>query len=199
MAVILGFIAAAGIALGVLSIIVCTLRYGTPPMPTSSRVRRALFQLLPVDPGGPVAELGAGWGTLAFPLAQRWPDRPVTAYEISPVPWLFTQCRQAVRPRCNLRILRRDIFTADLRGTALVVCYLHRGAMTCLRAKFEAELSPGAAVLTHTFAVPGWVPEAVIRAPDLYRTPVYLYRIPVGFRQTPAMISGAKVPGSVTG
>ena len=76
MAAIFGLIAAAGIALGALSVIVYTLRYGISPMPTSPRVRRVLLGLLPEDPGGPVAELGAGWGTLAFPLARRWPDRP---------------------------------------------------------------------------------------------------------------------------
>ena len=177
MALIFGLIAAAGIALGALSVIVYTLRYGISPMPTSPRVRRVLLELLPDDPGGPVAELGAGWGTLAFPLARRWPERAVTAYEISPVPWLFMRCRQAVTPCRNLRVLRRDFFAADLRGTALVVCYLYPGAMSRLRAKFEAELPPGAVVLPHTFAVPGWVPETAVRAPDLYRTPVYLYRI----------------------
>lgn len=181
MVLIFGLIAAAGIALAALSVIVYTLRYGISPMPTSPRVRRVVLDLLPDDPGGPVAELGAGWGTLAFPLARRWPDRTVTAYEISPVPWLFVRCRQAVRPCRNLRIYRRDFFTADLRGSVLVVCYLYPGAMTRLRVKFEAELPPGAVVLTHTFAVPGWVPETVIRAPDLYRAPVYLYRIPASF------------------
>ena len=177
MALIFGLIAAAGIALGALSVIVYTLRYGISPMPTSPRVRRVLLELLPDDPGGPVAELGAGWGTLAFPLARRWPERAVTAYEISPVPWLFMRCRQAVTPCRNLRVLRRNFFAEDLRGTALVVCYLYPDAMSRLRAKFEAELPSGAVVLTHTFAVPGWVPETAVRAPDLYRTPVYLYRI----------------------
>ena len=182
MAVILGLIVVAGIALGALSVIVYTLRYGISPMPTSPRVRRELFRLLPEDPGGPVAELGAGWGTLAFPLARRWPEQTVTAYEISPMPWLFSRGRLLVRPCSNLRVVRRDFFAADLHGTALVVCYLYPGAMNRLRAKFEAELSPGAAVLTHTFAVPGWVPETVVRAPDLYRTPIYLYRVPARFR-----------------
>ncbi len=177
MAAIFGFIVAAGIALGAISVIVYTLRYGISPMPTSPRVRRELLRFLPDDPGGPVAELGAGWGTLAFPLARRWPERTVTAYEISPVPWLFLRCRQVVRPCRNLRIVRRDFFAADLRGTGLVVCYLYPSAMLHLQAKFEAELPPGAAVLTHTFAVPGWAPEKVIRACDLYRTPVYLYRV----------------------
>jgi hypothetical protein len=161
---------------GGLLVVVYTLWYGISPMPTSLRVRRVLLGMLPADPGGPVVELGAGWGSLAFPLARRWPGRPVTAYEVSPVPWLFMRLRLAVRPCPNLRIVRRDFFRDDLSGTTLAVCYLYRGAMRRLRAKFETELPAGAMVLTHTFAVPGWLPETVVRAGDLYRTPVYRYR-----------------------
>ena len=64
--------------------------------------------------------------------------------------------------------------------------------MSRLRAKFEAELPPGAVVLTHTFAVPGWVPETSIRAPDLYRTLVYR----IGFLPISVIkLSGWRRPG----
>ena len=49
--------------------------------------------------------------------------------------------------------------------------------MADLKPKLEAELKTGAYVLSNTFAVPGWRPEAVRRADDLYATTVYLYRM----------------------
>jgi hypothetical protein len=47
--------------------------------------------------------------------------------------------------------------------------------MERLRPKFERELKSGSLVVSHTFAVPGWVPESVWQVDDLYRTKIYLY------------------------
>ena len=49
--------------------------------------------------------------------------------------------------------------------------------MTELKPKLEAELRPGALVLSNTFAVPGWQPVATRTADDMYRSAVYLYRL----------------------
>ncbi len=154
------------------------LRTGIPPVPTSPRVRRAMFRQLPARLDGAVYELGAGWGTLAFPLARRYPDCPVIAYELSPVPWLFARLRQRVQPLANLTIRRADFHRARLGDAALVVCYLFPGGMAKLRPKLERELRPGALVVSNTFAVPGWRPVSAERADDLYASPVYVYRMP---------------------
>ena len=78
----------------------------------------------------------------------------------------------------NGRLQRRDFFSMDLADAGLVVCYLYPGAMEKLKVKFERELKPGCWVITHTFAVPGWKAEAVYPVDDLYRTQIYVYRIP---------------------
>lgn len=174
------------IALGVLAVVVLagasiawhTLAVGISPMPTSRRVRAVLLELVPPGIGGEVHELGAGWGTLAFALAEALPGARVIAWESSPVPFFFCWLRQRARPRKNLELRRGDFFAADLRGARLVTCYLFTGAMARLAPKLEAELPSGAVVLTHTFAVRGWQPEATRTVNDLYRTPVYRYRLP---------------------
>ncbi|MDP6573208.1 MAG: hypothetical protein QGI06_06820 [Rhodospirillales bacterium] len=78
-------------------------------------------------------------------------------------------------PTCGVH--RADFHEARLHGAGLVVCYLHPGAMERLRPKLEAELTPGALVLSNTFAMPRWRPVAVAEAEDFYRSKVYLYRI----------------------
>lgn len=170
---------AALLAVALLSMVVYTFLTGISPVPTNRRVRTTLLAALPDRLEGRIFELGSGWGTLAFPLARRYPDCPVEAYELSPAPWAFSRLRALLTPAPNLTIRRSDFHRASLTRAALVVCYLYPGGMSRLRPKLEAELPAGALVVSNFFAVPGWKPLAVHRADDLEGSPVYVYRVPV--------------------
>jgi len=162
---------------GVASIVFHTLRTGISPMPTAPKVRRQLLSLIPPELEGTVLELGSGWGTLAFALADRCPRAQVVAFELSHVPYAVSRLRQWLSPRPNLRFVRQDFFQASFAEASLVVCYLFPGAMTRLAPKLLAELAPGARILTHTFALRGWTPLRTLVVEDLYRTPIYLYAV----------------------
>ena len=123
-------------------------------------------------------ELGAGWGTLAWAVATTHPRAQVIAWERSPFPFLFCWLRLFFQPRPNLTVRFADFHEADLSKATLVLAYLWTGAMTKLGPKFEAELAPGAWVISHTFAWRGKEPETTRVTADLYRTPVYRYRMP---------------------
>ncbi|GAB4261241.1 MAG: hypothetical protein Kow0092_10620 [Deferrisomatales bacterium] len=150
---------------------------GISPVPTSRRVRRVVLAVLPDELEGEIFELGSGWGSLAFPLARRYPGATVRAYELSPVPWLVSQARHLVSDTPNLSIAWGDFHGASLSEAAAVVCYLYPGGMERLRPKFERELPAGAVVVSHFFPVPGWRPACVRRADDAEGSPVYLYRV----------------------
>ncbi|MDY7226596.1 class I SAM-dependent methyltransferase [Hyalangium rubrum] len=162
---------------GMLSIVFYSLRTGISPMPTLGKVRRQLLPLIDSELEGTVLELGAGWGTLAFAVADRCPRARVVAFELSPLPFAFCWLRQRLAPRPNLELRRQDFFRASFTGASLVVCYLFPGAMTRLAPKLLAELAPGARVLSHTFALRGWTPLRTLMVDDLYRTPIYLYAV----------------------
>jgi hypothetical protein len=49
--------------------------------------------------------------------------------------------------------------------------------MQALGPKFQAELPAGAFVLSHTFEWRGRVAEVNVQLNDLYRTPIYRYRL----------------------
>ena len=68
----------------ILLVVIYTFRTGISPAPTTGKVNRELWKLLPEKVDGTVYELGSGWGTLAVPLARRYPH--VVAYELSPLP-----------------------------------------------------------------------------------------------------------------
>lgn len=163
---------------GMLSIVFHTLRTGISPMPTSGRVRRQMLTLVPENLEGTVLELGSGWGTLAFSVADRCPRARVVAFELSPVPYAFAWLRQRLAPRPNLRFVREDFFRTSFSGASAVVCYLFPGAMTRLAPKLSEELAPGTRILSHTFALRGWKPVRTLVVDDLYRTPIYLYEVP---------------------
>lgn len=151
---------------------------GISPVPTTSRVARTMMALLPDELDGTIFEVGSGWGTLALRLARRYPRAQVIGYELSPVPYLCSKLLAAVARAPNLAFRRADFMAVPLDPASLVVCYLYPKGMTRLKDKLAAELRPGALVLSSTFAVPGWNPVASRRADDLYRSTVYLYRMP---------------------
>ncbi len=172
----------AGVFLAIGLILFHTMVTGVPPMPTSGGGRRALIGLLEKapsdDPQGVVYELGSGWGGLAFALARRYPRATIRGIEVSILPWAASKLRLAVRPQPNLSFRRGDFHDCTLNDAGLVVCYLFPDGMEKLKTKLETELADGAMVVSNTFAMPGWKPERVVRAGDIYSSPVYLYRMP---------------------
>lgn len=167
----------AAVSFVILSITWSTLRLGISPMPSSPRVRDALLQLIDPHTVGVIHELGAGWGTLAFAIARHCPDAHVVAHEGSFVPWLFLRARAALSSSTNISVRFGNFMKADLTGSSGAVAYLWTGGMRELGPKFEAELSPGAFVVSHTFEWRGRVAEMQVMASDLYRTPIYRYRL----------------------
>lgn len=167
------------LALGILlSVGWYTFRLGISPMPTSQTVKKTLLEQLPPDIKGTIYELGCGWGTLLFPLGKKYPDSVVKGYELSPLPYLFCKCRQWVTSQENVALFRQDFMSTSISDAGLVVCYLYPGAMAKLKDKFEKELPSGCWIISNTFALPQWTPDAVYSMADLYRTKIYLYRKP---------------------
>ncbi len=142
--------------LAIASIFVPTLLTQASPLPTSAAVHQTMLAMLPEHLDGPVYELGSGWGGLAAALARRYPAMPVQDFEVSVLPWGFSKVRQIIGGPKNLCFCFRNFLKADLSAAALVVCYLPGPAMEKLKPKLDAELKPGALVLSNTFALAGW-------------------------------------------
>jgi hypothetical protein len=161
----------------VISLFYCAVT-GISPIPSSSPSRSCILENLPENLTGNVCELGAGWGTLAFPMAAALPELEVIAFELSPIPWLFMMIRDKLTRRKNLTIHRRNFFKNKFENVSLVVCYLHSECLEKLRPKMESELKPGTLVLSNTFEIPGWIPETIHRLEDSFCPQVYVYRVP---------------------
>ena len=157
------------------SILVGVVRTGISPMPSSRRAVQHVLQFVVPPRDGPIYELGAAWGSLAIPLARAFPDRPIIAYELSTIPWLFLLLRVRLAGLSNIEVVRRDFFRDDLAKAAVVVCYLYPGSMVRLSTKLQSELVPGTVVVSNTFALPGWLPDQQAQLKDIYRTKIYRF------------------------
>jgi len=162
----------------VLSVVYHTLKIGISPLPSSRRARQVMLSAIPDGFSGRIVEAGSGWGSLAIPLARRFPEAAVIGYELSPVPFFCAQLRRLGR-HPNLRFHRADFRTVSMADADLVVCYLFPGAMRALDEKLRRELRPGARVISNTFALPGWKPVRVHRLDDIYATPISIYEFTV--------------------
>jgi len=166
------------LALAVLvSIVWYSVRTGISPMPSSVAVRKIILDEVDRAAGGDIIDAGSGWGTLLIRVAARYPERKVTGYELSPVPWLVSYIRKKMYRLDNCTIYRRDFLKADLSDSCIVVCYLYPGGMSRLEKKLEEEKTGVHTVISSTFAFPSCTFDKVIRANDMHRSPVYVYSI----------------------
>ena len=163
----------------IFTIVAWTIWTGSPPTPTSPKVYRSMITILPPRlphvSDGRIYELGAGWGGVSRLLADQFNPMLVVGIELSPLPFTVAWIRNLLAPKRNLRFRCVNFFKVELSDAALVVCYLSRDALIKLTPKLEDELAPEALIVSHTFRIPGWQIIDTIRAPDLYRTPIYLY------------------------
>jgi|694.fasta_scaffold57634_4 hypothetical protein len=175
--ILLLFIIALFCFFSLMSIVFWTIRNGISPMPSSIKVKKILFsQALPIQVKGPILELGSAWGSLAIPLAKRYPKTRVIGYETSPIPYWISRLLAFLLQLKNLTLVKQDFFEADFGNAALILCYLYPGAMKKLKLKFEKELMPGTIIISHTFAIPSWQAETILTVPDLYQTKIYIYK-----------------------
>jgi len=139
-------------------------------------VRRILF-LAQVQPEETVVDLGCGDGRIVIAAARTFAARGI-GIEIDPARVLWAKTAVLLSGvRKNVRILRNDIYKADLHDADVVVLFLSPDANYRLQDKLLRELKPGARIVSYYHPMSGWEPEEVGVAKTGY--PIYLYRIPV--------------------
>lgn len=156
------------------------LRTGVAPMPSNAACHRAVLAALDGAPGGPVLEIGAGWGGLALALARARPDSPVIAVEMAGPPRLVLRLRAARAGLGNLTVRGGDGIAAVGPDLGAVVCYLGGRQMRRLARRLdEADMAGwGGAVISLGFALPGRAERPLARLGGLFSLPLYRYRSP---------------------
>ncbi|MGI0070714.1 MAG: SAM-dependent methyltransferase [Thermoplasmata archaeon] len=147
--------------------------FGAGYQPTPRRSVEAMLRLAEVGPRDTVYDLGAGTGAIVFRAARIYRAR-VVGVEVEPIRVGILRLRRATGPFADRIAIRwGNLFGLDFHDATVVSAFLWPGAMERLRPKLEAELAPGARVVSHCHEIRGWTP-------DVYdpETDVYLYRRP---------------------
>lgn len=160
----------------VLLIVLWAAKNGIGPSPTTAKQRRAIFAALPPEVNGDVYELGSGWGGLAIALARRYPSCRIIGVENSPIPFAMSWLRSKTIRLSNLEFRCNNVQSEPLQSAALIVCYLHTGAMRRLRPKLEQELSGNTWIVSNTFSFHGWDAVSTLEINDIYHSKVFVYR-----------------------
>ncbi len=157
------------------SLVIYSFILGISPMPSSKKAKHAIIQLLPKNGCGVIYELGSGWGGLALLLAKYYPHAKIIAFEVSPIPYLFSRIRQLLLRRSNLIIRRKNFYDHNLSDANAVVCYLFPEGMRKLSSKLEKELPDKSTIISNTFSLPDWKNGSLFYLDDLAATRIYKY------------------------
>ncbi len=144
-------------------------------VPTPNEVVSKMMELAKVTQKDTVYDLGCGDGRIVITAAQRYGARGV-GIDIDPE--RVKEATENVRKggvADRVKIVRGDLFEADISGATVVTLYLLTDLNLKLRPKLLKDLRPGTRVVSHAFSMGDWKPE---RTADVSGTTVYLWRIP---------------------
>lgn len=140
---------------------------------SNRRTAAALAALLPDRPCV-VIDLGCGDGGLLRRLARLRPDCRFLGVEHAPLTWLWA--RLAALGQANCRVELGDFWARPLGGFDVVHAFLSPAPMPRLWDKARAEMRPGSALVSNSFAIPGVAPDHVVEVDDRRRTRLFRYR-----------------------
>src|SRR5579871_267797 len=148
-----------------------------PYVASPTRVVDRMLDLANIRPGETVYDLGCGDGRILIAAVERYKAKAV-GIEISPK--VAAQARARIQKEGlsnQARVIEGDLLETDLTGADVVTIYLTTSFNEELRPRLEKYLKPGARVVSHDYAVPGWKPSKIDTGNDKKHR-IYLYEMP---------------------
>jgi SAM-dependent methyltransferase len=149
-----------------------------PYVASPAKVVDRMLELANIRPGETVFDLGCGDGRILIEAAQKYKAKAI-GIEISPK--IAEEARVKVKKAGlaqTVQVKEGDLLQADLTGADVVTIYLATSLNEELRPRLEKFLKPGARVVSHDYAVPGWKPTQVVQAEGRQKHSIYLYEMP---------------------
>ena len=150
-----------------------------PYVPTPQVVVDRMLEMAEVGPDDVVYDLGSGDGRLVITAAQKLGARGV-GIEIEPE--LVEQANanaEAAGVADRVEFRQQDIFQADFSDATVVTLYLLPEVNLQLRPLLFEQLQPGTRVISHSFDMGDWPPEAIetVQGPQKLHI-IYQWTIP---------------------
>lgn len=142
-----------------------------PLFPTPKRALDELAAAAPLPTGARVLDAGCGLGDGLKALRRAYPKAMLTGIE-----WSWPLCALSAL-RCPwAQVHQGDIWRADWTGFDLVYLFQRPESMPRAVAKAQAELKPGAWLVSLEFEATEWQAKATLQTPD--GRPAWLYQVP---------------------
>lgn len=143
---------------------------GAPWVPTWKRDMKRVGELLRLQPGEKFVELGCGNARVCRHMKAQQPQAEVVGVELSllqyGIGWLQNRLAGS-----GVKMRLENAFKHDLTGYDALYVFLMPETYQKIRPKLEAELKPGARVVSYVWPIPDWEPTRVDElegAPKLY-------------------------------
>jgi hypothetical protein len=151
-----------------------TVKGDVPLFLSSDSVAAAVASIVERENANSFADLGAGIGSVAVPLAERR-VLAVDAWECAPLPWLITAWRCRNLPNATVR--RDSLWSCNLACYEVVFAFLSPAVMAELGEKVRREMRPGSLFISSSFPIPDWEPESIVGIEDRRKTKLFCYRV----------------------
>ena len=132
-----------------------------PYVPSPQEVIDRMLEVAQARQGDTVIDLGCGDGRILITAVQKFKARAI-GIEIDPK--IAAQASDTILKlglQNKARVVRADVFDADLSQADVVTLYLTTSFNEKLRPKFEKSLRPGTRVVSHDYGIRGWNPVEV--------------------------------------
>ena len=154
-------------------------RLEIPYLPTPEDVALRMLELANPLKGELLVDLGCGDGRILILASELYGCRCI-GYEIDSN--LIREALRNIRSRGirNVRVLKRDLFKADISKADILTLYLTPKALEVLSKRIVGEMKNGARVVSHDYEVPGLKPLRVeyVETHGVHTHKIYLYKIP---------------------
>jgi tRNA A58 N-methylase Trm61 len=115
-----------------------------------------MLVLAELKPGEIVYDLGSGDGRVVIMAAQEFGAKAVGVELRGDLARRALNEVMKVNLESEVKIVQDDLFNIDISTADIVTLYLTTSANKKIKPKLESELKPGARVVSHDYAIPGW-------------------------------------------
>ena len=112
--------------------------------------------LAELKPGEVVYDLGSGDGRVVIMAAKEFGARAVGVELRGDLVKRALNEVMKLHLESRVKIVQDDLFKVDVNPADIVTLYLTTSANKKIKPKLESELKPGARVVSHDYAIPGW-------------------------------------------
>ncbi len=150
-----------------------------PYVPSPPRVVEMMLDAAGLKPGETLYDLGCGDGRVLITAVQKFRAKAVGVEISEPLAKAARENIQRAGLESRAQVILGDATTANVEQADVVTLYLLTHSNELLRPSLEAQLRPGARVVSHDFEIRGWKPTRVEACQVHSRTHrIYVYEMP---------------------